>query len=159
MRDIHGQFSSIEIKQALFDMFPFKAPGPDGLHASFFQKMWSIVGTSVCAFAFRFFETGVIHDGVNDTMLMLIPKVQNPEKITQFRPISLCNVSYKILTKTMTNRLKGIMPDIIGPFQSSFVPGRQITDNILIYQEILHSMRKKKGAKGYMVIKIDLESI
>ncbi|XP_073051225.1 uncharacterized protein [Primulina eburnea] len=146
-----------EIKQALFDMEPFKAPGPDGFPAGFFQKMWPTVGQSIYDSALNFFTSGNIPKGMNDTLLTLIPKVSNPELVSQFRPISLCNVSYKILTKTMTNRLKHVMPDLVGPYQSSFVPGRQISDNIIVYQEVLHSMRKKSGGRGFMAIKIDLE--
>ncbi|XP_073046080.1 uncharacterized protein [Primulina eburnea] len=154
---LHTPFSPDEVKRALFDMSPFKAPGPDGIPAGFYQKMWHIVGKSTCDYALNFFESGETPLGTNDTFLTLIPKVPNPEFVTQFRPISLCNVSYKILTKTMTNRLKTVMSDLIGPYQSSFVQGRQISDNIIVYQEVLHSMRKKSGAKGYMAIKIDLE--
>lgn len=103
---------------------------------------------------------GVLHsnplpDGLNSTLITLIPKVENPTHIAQFRPISLCNALYKIITKTMVNRLKYVMPFLIGPEQNSFVPGRQIVDNIVIYQEVLHSMNKAKGVKGYMALKID----
>lgn len=62
---------------------------------------------------------------------MLIAKVAKPEKITQFRPISLCNVLFKTITKTMVERLKRLMPQLIGPAQSSFIPGRLSTDNIV----------------------------
>ena len=115
------------------------------------------MGDSIYNFAVNFFTTGELPPGINDMFLVLIPKVQRPEVVGQLRPISLCNISYKMLTKALTNRLKKVMPKIIGPYQSSFVPGRQIVDNIIIYQEALHSMRKKKGEKGYMAIKIDLE--
>lgn len=93
---------------------------------------------------------------MNDTLVSLIPKVKNVES-TQLRPISLCNVNYKIITKVITNRLKEIMGDVIGQEHSSFVPKRQIVDNIAIYQEALHSMRIKKGNLGYMILKIDLK--
>ena len=150
-------FSKEEVKIAIFEMSPFKALGANGIHAGFYQNLWEVVGDSVCNFAMRFFETGSLPHGVNDTILDLVPKVLHPETLTQLRLISLCNVGYKAMTKTITNRLKELMGSIIAPSQSSFVPGRNILDNILIYQEVLHSMRTKNIGKGFMTIKIDLE--
>ena len=76
--------------------------------------------------------------------------------LRDFRPISLCNVSFKIITKLLVNRIKPLMPTLIGPAQTSFVPGRHITDNIVLAQEVIHTMKTKKGKKGQMAIKIDL---
>lgn len=94
--------------------------------------------------------------GMNDTNVKLIPKVNHPEKVQQFRSISLCNVSYTI-TKLMTNIFQCFMHEVIEPQQSSFVLGRQITNKIIIYQEALNTMRTKIGKTGYMAFKIDLE--
>ena len=149
--------TNVEIQQAMFIMAAFKSPRVNGLHVGFYQNLWSVVGESVCNFAREFFESGILSEGINDTLLALVPNVQHPEPLAQLRPISVCNVSYKVITKTLTNRLKGIMGSIIGPNQCNFVPGRHITDNILIYQEVLHSMRKKRTGEGFMMIKIDLE--
>ncbi|KAG7548148.1 Reverse transcriptase domain [Arabidopsis suecica] len=80
-----------------------------------------------------------------------------PEKITQFRPKSLCNVLFKIITKTMVERLKRVMTKLIGPAQSSFIPGRVSMDNIVVVQEAVHSMKRKKGRKGWMLLKLNLE--
>lgn len=146
-----------EIKCAIFDMAPLKAPGPDGLHAMFYQRMWPVVGNSIVKMVKDFFATGILPDNLNDTLITLIPKVDNPDRVNQFRPISLCNVCYKIITKTLTNRFKKAMKELVGPHQSSFVPGRHITDNIITYQEVLNNMRNSRGGKGTMVIKIDLE--
>nr|GME00746.1 splicing factor 3B subunit 2 [Ipomoea batatas] len=126
--NFNTQFTIEEVKTALFDMDPLKAPGPDGLE-----------------------------EGMNDTLVALIPKISCPTSANNFRPISLCNVIYKIITKALTNRIKPILKKLIGPEQSSFVPGRQITDNILVYQEVLHSMRTRNNGVGHMVLKIDLE--
>ena len=150
-------FSKEEVKTMLFDMEPFKALGNDGLHAGFYQKAWTIVGDSLCVFVLNFLETGLLPEGANDTLLVLIPKVKHPDMISQFHPIRLCNVGYKFITKTLTNRLKKIMPCITTPHQSSFIPVRHITDNIVIYQEVLHSMRTKGKGNGSMLIKVDLE--
>ena len=84
---------------AVFGMVPFKAPGPNGLHVGFYQHMWDMVGDTICRFSLDFFHTGVL-EGLNKTLLTLIPKVSTPEFISQFRPISLCNVTYKMLILT-----------------------------------------------------------
>ena len=92
----------------------------------------------------EFFRTGLMPKGVNDTAIVLIPKVDNPEKLTEFRPISLCNVIYKVVSKCLVNRLRPILDDIISPEQSAFVPGRMITDNALNAFECIHYIQQEK---------------
>ena len=91
----------------------------------------------------------------NNTNVVLIPKIKNPSSITNFRPISLCSVVYKIVTKVLANRLKVFLPFIISLNQSAFVPRRLIFDNILVSFELLHSINhRKEGKKGYMALKL-----
>ncbi|KAE8661412.1 hypothetical protein F3Y22_tig00113725pilonHSYRG00162 [Hibiscus syriacus] len=146
-----------EIKEALFSMGPLKAPGLDGFHATFYQTNWDTVGEKVCQLVKQCINEGQLIEGINRTSLVLIPKVDNPETINQFRPINLCQVIYKIITKVIVNRLKPMLPTVISNSQTSFIPGRMITDNIILAQEVVHSMKKKKGMKGWIAIKIDLE--
>lgn len=83
--------------------------------------------------------------------------MKKPSFAKEFRPISLCNVIFKIITKTIANRMKLWLPEIVGPFQSAFVPGRLITDNALIAFETFHHMRKMvKGKHGYVGLKLDM---
>lgn len=96
-------------------------------------------------------------ESVNQTNISLIPKVTTPDYISQFKPIGLCNVNYKILTKLLVQRIQPFMNKIVRPEQSSFVLGRQIVDNIVIIQEAVHTMRTKTGKKGFLAIKVDLE--
>lgn len=86
---------------------------------------------------------GGLDPKLNNTLITLIPKVEHPTSVKEFRPISLCSLVYKLVTKVAANRIRKVMPLLTLPFQSSFVAGRSITDNILITQEVIHSMRKK----------------
>ncbi|XP_061366310.1 uncharacterized protein LOC133309544 [Gastrolobium bilobum] len=147
----------VEIKSIVFKMGRFKAPGPDGLNAAFFQSQWHLVGKSVCELIRSIFDDPRKIQLVNQTHLCLIPKVDNPECVRDFKPISLCNVSYKIVTKVIANRLRNLMPRWVAPNQCSFVKGRHSADNIMVAQEIIHLMKKKKGNQGWMMIKVDLE--
>jgi hypothetical protein len=92
----------------------------------------------------------------NETTIVMIPKVDNPERVAQFRPISLCNVVYKVISKVLSNRLRVILPEIISNHQSVFVPRRLITDNILLAYECIHTMKKKKGKRGLCAVKLDM---
>ena len=94
---------------------------------------------------------------MNYTHIVLIPKKNEPQYVSDFRPISLKNVMSSIVSKVLANRLKVILPNVISDAQSAFVPGRQITDNTTVAFEVLYRMRnKRKGKKGQMTIKLDI---
>ncbi|XP_048611782.1 uncharacterized protein LOC125586041 [Brassica napus] len=149
--------SEWEIKLALFAMHPEKAPGPDGMTALFYQKLWDIVEDDLTLMVNKFLFEGTMADGLNDTNICLIPKTTRPNVMSQFRPISLCNVSYKIISKVLCQRLKRVLPGLVSETQSAFVAGRQISDNIMIAQEMFHALRTKPGGRSKrMAIKTDM---
>ena len=113
-------------------MHPSKAPGPDGMSNFFFQKYWHIVGSFVTHVVLSVLNSGKMLRKINFSHIALIPKKKCPEQMSDFRPISLCNVVYKIISKVLANRLKLVLPFVISESQSAFVPGRLITDNISV---------------------------
>jgi hypothetical protein len=146
-----------EVKKALFNIDDLKAPGPDGLHAIFFKRYWSLIGKELTDEVLAAINSGNIPEGWNNTNIVLIPKVESPESITQYRPISLCNVIYKVISKVLAARLKIILPEIISTTQSAFVPGRLITHNVLVAFECYHAIkRKKEGKYGKCAIKLNM---
>ena len=130
-------FSEKEISDALFQIGPIKALGTDGFPARFYQRNWGVLKKEIIAWVLEFFTTSIMPEGVNDTAIVLIPKVQFPKKLKDFRPISLCNVIYKIVSKCMVNRLRPILSDLITENQSAFILGRLITDNSIMAFECL----------------------
>ena len=154
---LSSDFTAEEIKVALFQMGPTKAPRPNCMNALFYQKFWHVVGDTVVFAVLDFLNNGIMISDIKHTNIVLIPKVKNPEKISNFRRISLCNVICKIISKVLVNRLKQMLPHVISPTQSAFVPGWLITDNILVAYETLHTMHsRKKGKKGSMALKLDI---
>lgn len=150
-------FTREEVREAVFDMGAEKSPGDDGLNPGFFQRFWNIIGSDVADFCISCIASGRIPDEVNTTLLVLIPKKQTPEQMTDLRPIALCQVLYKIMAKMVANRMKHLLPKLISPYQSAFVAGRQIQDNSIIAYEVLHHMRgKRQGRAGEAALKIDI---
>ncbi|XP_072061976.1 uncharacterized protein [Arachis hypogaea] len=149
--------TSEEVKRAVMTMSSFKAPGPDGFQAIFYKEFWDSLSNDVCGLVKRAFEGEPLNAAIFDTLIVLIPKVEVPSSLREFRPISLCNVIYKIVTKVLVNRFRPFLSEIIGPLQGGFIPGRGTTENIIIAQEIMHFMRNTKSRKGTMAFKIDLE--
>ncbi|XP_058771248.1 uncharacterized protein LOC131644704 [Vicia villosa] len=145
-----------EDRKVVFNMHLWKALGPDGLPTDFYQKSWDIVKVNVCGFVKNVWRNPSLLKEVNQTDICLIPKVSHPKLISQFRPISLCNFIYKVVTKVIVDRLKDCMLLLISPYQTGFVPGQNKHKNIIIAQEMIHTMMKVKGHNSYFVVKVDL---
>jgi hypothetical protein len=125
--------------------------------ALFYKEYWDIVGDEVVTEVLKVLDGSPMPDKWNDTTVVLIPKVRKLEYIKDLRPISLCNVIYKLISKVLANRLKRILPEVVSQSQSVFVPGQLITDNILIaYEATYYLKHKKKGSLGYATIKLDM---
>jgi hypothetical protein len=155
-RDLLADFSEEEVQKALFSIGDLKAPGLDGLHAVFYKRFWDLLGDDLIKEVLVAVNNITIPDGWNSTTIVMIPKVDNPDKVSQFRPISLCNVVYKVISKMLAARLKNYLSEIISDHQSAFVPGRLISDNILLAYESIHTMKNKKGKKGLCAVKLDM---
>lgn len=146
-----------EVKKALFCMHPDKSPGPDGMSPDFYQKHWDMIREDMVKLVQQFFETSKFEHQVTDTNIVLIPKKSNSTRMLELRPISLYNVSYNIVSKVLANRLREVLDNIISPTQSAFVPGRLITNNIMISYEVMHYMKRKiKGKKSWMTLKLNM---
>ncbi|GKC52243.1 RNA-directed DNA polymerase, eukaryota, reverse transcriptase zinc-binding domain protein [Tanacetum coccineum] len=150
------EVSDKEIKVALFDIGDNKAPGPDGFSSVFFKKAWNVVGIDVYDGIKEFFSKGQMLGELNATLITLIPKIQNPLKVSDFKPIACCNVLYKCISKILTNRIKSALKKLVQNNQSAFIPGRLIQDNIFLSQEILRGYGRKNGPKR-CAIKIYLQ--
>lgn len=121
-----------EVHDALNFMDPYKALGPDGFQPIFFKSFWPIVKEEVCDLVAKAFATGFIDEHLAETLIVPIPKVDAPSCFKEFRPISLCNVLFKLISKVLVNRIRPHLDSLIGPLQSSFLPKRGTVDNALV---------------------------
>jgi hypothetical protein len=154
---LNAPFDTTEVKSALFEMYPTKAPGPDGFPAHFFQRNWDICGEEVTRVVLRILAGEESPKKINKTFIVMIPKITSLKEMGQFQPISLCNVIYKIASKVAANRLKKVLQEVISAEQSAFVPGRLITDNIITAYECLHFMKRNMAKKHRSVsLKLDM---
>lgn len=141
---------------AVKQMAPLKAPGVDGFHAIFFQKYWHIVGLEVSQFCLAVLNGDAEIGELNKTRIILIPKIDKPKDMSHFRPISSVMLFIKLL-RVLVNRMSTILGHCINEAQGAFIPGRLISDNVLIAYEVLHSLKmKKRGKKGNFALKLDI---
>ncbi|KAK3230038.1 hypothetical protein Dsin_001919 [Dipteronia sinensis] len=149
------EITNDEIREVCFSLHPNKAPGPNGFNAHVFKITWDIVGADVMSVVQEFFRFGLLLKELNAMILVLVPKVPNPSKMKDFRPISCCNTLYKIIAKIIANRIKPYLLDIISPSQSAFMDCRSIGDNILLAQELMRNYHKDVGCPK-LALKVDL---
>lgn len=113
-------FTRQEVDVALKQMAPLKASGPDGMPPIFYQHYWSSTGEDVSCAMLSCLNSGTIPASLNHTYITLVPKSKCPELVTEFRPISLCNILYKLISKVIANRLKSLLPHVVSESQSAF---------------------------------------
>ena len=126
-----------ELRAALWDMCPSKAPRPDGIVLEFYKVFWNILGAEFTVMINTSIHEGRLPPGVNQGMIVLLPKGGDRHELTNWRPIILLNLGYKIYAKALQLRLQPVLMDMISPDQSAFLPLRFILDNLLITQETL----------------------
>lgn len=156
-RRLNGEFTVEDTRKALMKIALLKAPGPDRFQPIFFKETWDLTGCALHKFARDIIEGGNIPLEAAKILLVLIPKEERPINIRNFRPISLCNVTIKVISRMLVDCLKTMLCEIISPNHASFVPGHQGCDNFTVCQEVAHSLRHTKAKKGGMIIKLDLE--
>jgi len=144
VEDLSAEFTP---KEVVIAMKSTSSPGPDGLPTLFYQTYWQLIGIDVLQLVLNILNNGGDPTIINHTYINLIPKNNSPQRPSEYRPISLCNVILKIITKTITNRVKKVLPLIVSDHQSAFLSNRLITNNILVAFEAFHKIHKTKSLR------------
>ena len=136
-------------------MNPNSSLGPDGFGGKFYQMCFGIIKDDLMAFIKSFYTGNIMPRYMSHACLVLLPKVEHPNRLKDYRPISLSNFINKIISKILSTRLSSILPFMVSDNQSGFVKGRSISENIMLAQEIIHGMKLPKEGSN-VVIKLDM---
>jgi len=148
-------FSIEEAKAEVWDCDSCKSLGPDGTNFGFIKDFWSELSGDIMRFVGDFHRNDKLTKGINSTFIALIPKVESPQKLNDFRPISLVGSLYKILAKLLANKFQKVVGKVVSETQTAFVQGRQIMDGLLIANEAIDEAKKLK--KELLLFKVDFE--
>ena len=148
-------FTEKEIREAIFQMELNKAPGPDGFPAEFYQTFWEVIKPDLLALFNEFHQGSLPLHSLNFGVITLLPKKAEAIMIQQYRPICLLNVSFKIFTKVLTNRIHLVAHKVIRSSQTDFLPGRFILEGAVVLHETIHELHRKK--KSGVILKLDFE--
>lgn len=134
-----------------------KVPSPDGFPAEFYRASWAIIKQDFVVAIQSFFMYGLLPRGVNATILTLIPKHDDAKEMKDYRPISCCNILYKVVSKILANRLKVLLPELIEPNQCTFMKGRLLLENVLLATELVKDYHKQ-SIHPRSVLKLDISN-
>ncbi|KAA3459035.1 reverse transcriptase [Gossypium australe] len=152
-----GVYMKEETFIAVKSMGPTKAAGSDGFPAIFYQHFWHIIGQDVSSFYLSILNEGMSLESCNATNIILIPKIAQLTNLSNFRPISLCSVLYKIISKMVANHFQKVLDCCIDEAQNAFVLGQLITDNVLLAYKVLHTFKQKRvGRRDFLALKLDM---
>ncbi|PNY11621.1 cysteine-rich receptor-like protein kinase, partial [Trifolium pratense] len=148
-------FSEEEVREVIWSCDGNKSPGPDGFNFNFLKACWSILKFDVMEFLNEFHQNAVLPKAITASFLALIPKKDHPQQLSDYRPICLIGMLYKILSKLLAARLKNVMGKLISTCQSAFIPGRQILDGVLVLNEVIDLAKRRKDC--CLLFKVDFE--
>jgi len=148
-------FTKKEIRDVVWQCEGAKSPGLEGFDFNFLKKCWEVIKVEIVEAVEQFHENGTIPKGCNASFVALVPKVRDPSRLEQYRPISLVGVVYKIIAKLLAKRLKKVLPSVVDESQSAFLKDRGILDSVLMANEVVKDIRRR-GRSG-LCLKVDFE--
>jgi hypothetical protein len=148
-------FTMDEVKKAIFEMEHNKAPGPDGFPAEFYQVFWEVIKEDLLLLFHEFHKGDLPLFSLSFGIITLLPKQKEAKQIQQFRPICLLNVSFKIFTEVMADRVALVAQKVIKPSQTAFMSGRNIMEGVVILHETVHELHRKK--LDGVILKLDFK--